>query len=251
MKIIISHAKKIKEDTDSLEWKGLPCFLDRTEEILAALKQLTNIQRQKLWACNDQIAELNNRRLERMNLRRRLTPAFLCYEGIQYQRMGPGVFNGEQLEYGKEHLRILSGFYGILGPMDGVTPYRLEMQARLQVGQAKNLYDFWGDSLAKALEDTDWILNLASKEYSVAVSRYLDKTLPFITCVFGEEKAGKVVEKATLCKMARGEMVRYMAEHQVRGPEQLFGFDRLGFRYSPEKSDGSTLVFIRQPGYKE
>ena len=132
MKIIISPAKKMNEDTDSLEWKGLPCFLDRTEEILAALKQLTNIQRQKLWACNDQIAELNNRRLERMNLRRRLTPALLCYEGIQYQRMAPGVFTGEQLEYVQEHLRILSGFYGILCPMDRQRIFMISGETALQ-----------------------------------------------------------------------------------------------------------------------
>lgn len=142
--------------------------------------------------------------------------------------------------------KSLSGFYGILRPFDGVTPYRLEMQAKLPVAGTRDLYSFWGDTLAAALfAETDCIVNLASKEYSVCISRYLPESMRFITCVFGELKEGKVAEKATMCKMARGEMVRYMAEHDVTNPEEIQKFDRLRFAFSPEHSNENTYVFLR------
>ena len=201
----------------------------------------------KLWKCNDQIAQLNVRRLGDMDLRKGLTPALLAYEGIQYQYMAPGVFTDGAFAYIQEHLRILSGFYGILKPFDGVTPYRLEMQAKLKIGQCKDLYAYWGDRLAKALlAETDCILNLASKEYSICISKYLPAPVRFITCVFGEEKNGKVIEKGTMCKMARGEMVRFMAQNQIQTPEQIRSFDRLNYRFDGVRSDESTYVFLRK-----
>jgi cytoplasmic iron level regulating protein YaaA (DUF328/UPF0246 family) len=180
-----------------------------------------------------------------MDLRRRLTPAILAYEGIQYQYMAPGVFSDSGFAYIQKHLRILSGFYGILKPFDGVTPYRLEMQAKLKIGDQKDLYGFWGDNLARELvQDTDCIINLASKEYSLAVSKYLPAHICFITCVFGQEKDGKVLEKGTLCKMARGEMVRFLAENQITDPREMRQFDRLNFRFDAVRSTDDTYVFI-------
>lgn len=246
MRILISPAKKMNRDTDSLPWQDLPRFLDRTEQLYHALRALPPETLQKIWKCNDQLTRLNVERLQTMQLRKDLTPALLSYEGIQYRYMAPGVFTEDQLAYVQQHLRILSGFYGVLRPFDGVTPYRLEMQARLPVGQAKDVYAFWGDTIARSLrEETDCLVNLASKEYSVCVSRYLPDSVRFLTCVFGEEKNGKVVEKATLCKMARGEMVRYMAERQITDPAALQGFDRLQFAFAPDRSDENTYVFLR------
>ena len=245
MKIIISPAKKMNEDTDSLAWKSLPEFLDNTRELCAHLQGMDYEGLKKLWKCNDQIAALNVERLRNMELEQSLTPAILAYEGIQYQYMAPGVFTDRELDYVQEHLRILSGFYGLLRPFDGVRPYRLEMQAKLAVNGAKDLYAYWGDELAKKLfSETDCIINLASKEYSLCVSRYLPESVRFITCVFGEEKEGKVIEKGTMCKMARGEMLRYMAENNVQEPEQLKAFDRLRYKYSEKYSDKDNLVFI-------
>jgi len=152
MRIIISPAKKMRVDTDSFAPEGLPAFLPETGRLLAALKEMDGPQLQKLWKCNDSIAALNLERLAHMDLEGRLTPALLSYEGIQYQYMAPGVFDREQLDYVKEHLRILSGFYGLLRPFDGVTPYRLEMAAPLKVDGRKDLYAFWGNKLAEALE---------------------------------------------------------------------------------------------------
>ena len=249
MKIIISPAKKMNVDTDSLEWLALPRFLERTEQLLARLRSMSYAELKKLWKCNDQLAELNVQRLQAMDLRRHLTPAILSYEGIQYQYMAPGVFTTWEFEYIQDHLRILSGFYGLLRPFDGVTPYRLEMQARLAVDGAKDVYAFWGDTLARQLfEETDCILNLASKEYSVCVSRYLPPNVRFITCIFGEDKDGKVIEKATMCKMARGEMVRFLAENNITDPKDVQKFDRQHFQFSPAHSDENTYVFLRDPG---
>ena len=245
MKIIISPAKKMNVDTDSLPIQGLPVFLNRTQELCRILQSMSDTELKKLWKCNDQIAALNIQRLQNMDLHNRLTPAVLAYEGIQYQYMAPGVFTDRAFDYVQEHLRILSGFYGILKPFDGVTPYRLEMQAKLRAGEAKDLYAYWGDSLAKSLfAETDCIVNLASKEYSVCISKYLPENVRFITCVFGEEKDGKVIEKGTMCKMARGEMVRYMAENQIEDPEQIQFFDRLNYRFDPKRSNDNLFVFI-------
>lgn len=245
MRIIISPAKKMNVDTDSLPWRDLPVFLPKTEELRKMLRGMTGEELKKLWKCNDQIAALNIQRLQNMDLHNRLTPAVLAYEGIQYQYMAPGVFTDQAFDYIQKHLRILSGFYGILKPFDGVTPYRLEMQAKLRVGEEKDLYAYWGDNLADAIfEETDCIVNLASKEYSVCISKYLPKHIRFITCIFGEEKNGKVIEKGTMCKMARGEMVRYMAENQIEDPEQIKSFDRLNYRFDPARSNDNLFVFI-------
>ena len=246
MRIIIAPAKKMRTDPDSLAPAGLPDFLPETEVLCAALRSMDPAALQRLWKCSDRIAALNVRRLEEMDLRRNLTPAILAYEGIQYQYMAPGVFSREEYAYVQTHLRILSGFYGLLRPFDGVTPYRLEMQTKLAVGGARDLYGFWGDRLARRLfAETDCILNLASKEYSLCVSRFLEPSVRFVTCVFGQEKDGKVLEQGTQCKMARGEMVRYLAETGAETLEAVRGFDRLDYRFSPAHSDEETLVFLR------
>lgn len=247
MRIIISPAKKMNVDTDSLPWLGLPVFLEKTEQICETLQKMPETELKKLWKCNDSIAALNVKRLKNMQLHSHLTPAVLAYEGIQYQYMAPGVFSDREFEYIQEHLRILSGFYGLLRPFDGVTPYRLEMQAKLRIGERQDLYGFWGKDLAQTLfAETDCIINLASKEYSVCISRYQPEDVRFITCVFGEEKDGKVIEKGTMCKMARGEMVRYLTQNHIIDPEDIKKFSRLNYHYEEKRSDEETFVFIKE-----
>lgn len=257
MRIIISPAKKMNINTDDLGYRDLPEFLPQTEVILEKLKEMSYEELKKLWKCSDKIAEKNYERLQNMDLRRALTPAVIAYEGIQYQYMAPAVFSGEEYEFIQEHLRILSGFYGVLKPFDGVVPYRLEMQAKLAMpredakvalgGKTKDLYEFWGSSLAeKLVEETDCILNLASKEYSISISKHLPKDVRFITCVFGEVANGKVVEKGTLCKMARGEMVRRMAEQSIEDIEDIKKLQVLEYEFAPEYSDEETFVFITE-----
>ena len=246
MKIIISPAKKMREDLDGFAPEGLPVFLPRAERLLEALRAMSPRELQALWKCNDAIAALNVERLERMDLRRNLTPAVLAYEGIQYRYLAPGVLEAGDLDYLRDHLRILSGFYGLLAPFDGVTPYRLEMGARLAADGCPDLYAFWGDALARALaEGTDLVLNLASREYSRAVAPHLPPAVKLLTCVFGEESSGKIVEKGTLCKMARGEMVRWLAQNRVERPEDVRRFEALGYRYTPDHSTETQLVFVK------
>lgn len=235
-------------DPDGLPWRDLPAFLPRTERLLRMLLALTPAERQTLWQCNGRIAALNEERLSRMDLYHCLTPALLAFEGIQYRYMAPGVFTNSEFAYAQTHFRILSGFYGLLRPFDGVAPYRLEMRAKLRVGEAKDLYAFWGGRLAAQLaEETDCVLNLASREYSLCISKYLPPSVRFVTCVFGQLREGRVVERGTLCKMARGEMARYLAEGQIANLEQIRGFSRLGYHFDAERSDDSTCVFLLEP----
>ena len=247
MRIIISPAKKMNADTDGLPWRDLPAFLPQTEELAKTLQGMSYTELKELWKCNDSIAALNVERLAHMNLYARLTPALLAYEGIQYQYMAPSVFTDFEFDYVQKHLRILSGFYGVLKPFDGVTPYRLEMQAKLNICEAKDLYTYWSDRIARNLfSQTSCIINLASKEYSICITKYLPEAVRFIACVFGEEKDGKVIEKGTMCKMARGEMVRFMAENQITNPEDIKVFDRLNYHFDPTRSDTGHFVFIRR-----
>lgn len=250
MRIIISPAKKMNMDTDTLAPEGLPVFLDKTKELLEWMRRLTPGEAQSLWKCNDRIAEQNYRRFQEMNLTRGLTPAVISYEGIQYQYMAPAVFGGAETDYIREHLRILSGFYGVLKPFDGVTPYRLEMQAK--ASDEGDLYRFWGDLIYREVTDGDHlILNLASKEYSRCVEKYLQPEDTYLTCVFADLVDGKVKQKGTFAKMARGEMVRFLAENQVEEPEEIRGFDRLGYRFEERLSTEKEYVFIRNASETE
>lgn len=254
MKIIISPAKKMKTD-DVLPWRDLPAFLEKTDRLLAALRAMPAARLKSLWKCSDAIAGENLRRLERMDLRRGLTPAILSYEGIQYRYMAPDVFTDAQFDYLQEHLRILSGFYGILKPLDGVTPYRLEMQARPHFSaggrEYRDLYSFWGDSLWKELTaDDPVVINLASKEYSRAVEPFLGQGQTMVHVVFGglaPDSSGvlKIKTKATEAKMARGEMVRFLAETRALHPGDLKNFRRLGYRFSEEMSDDTHYIFLK------
>lgn len=234
-------------DTDIFAYKDLPVFLEETEILMRWLKKLSLEEAKTLWACNDKIAGLNYRRFQEMDLTRNLTPAILSYEGIQYQYMAPAVFEKEAMNYIQDHLRILSGFYGVIKPFDGVTPYRLEMQAKVSgINGTKDLYEFWGDKLYKEVTDEDHvILNLASKEYSKCVEKYLTAEDKFVTCVFGEMIDGKVKQKGTMAKMARGEMVRFLAENQMEDLEDVKKFDRLGYRYEESLSTEVEFVFLK------
>lgn len=246
MKIILSPAKKMNIDLESLEYQGLPVFLKQTEEIMHWLQRKSYEELKKLWGCNDKLAQINVERLKTMNLEKNLTPAVLSYEGIAYQYMAPAVFEDSQLAYIQEHLRIMSAFYGILKPMDGVTPYRLEMQAKAAIEKSKDLYQFWGERIYQEVRDGDGvIINLASKEYSKCVEKYLTEQDIYITCVFGELINDKVVQKGTYAKMARGEMVRFMAEQQIEKPEGMKAFDRLGYRFQEDLSSETEYVFIK------
>ncbi len=247
MRIILSPAKRMNEISDTLAYSALPEYIGQSEEILRWLQCKSYEELRKLWNCSDRIAQQNIRRFEHMNLRTGLTPAVLSYEGIAYQYMAPAVFEECQLSYIRKNLRILSAFYGVLRPMDGVAPYRLEMQAKAAIAGHKNLYELWGRRIYDAVRDEDGIIiNLASKEYSKCVEKYLKPQDTYITCVFGEWVNGKVAQKGTYAKMARGEMVRFMAENGIEELGEIKKFDRLNYAFREEMSSDREYVFIRQ-----
>ena len=246
MRIIISPAKKMRTDNDYISCRQLPVFIKEADFLKKHLCGLTYDELKKLWACNDDIARLNYDRLQHMDLYKNLSPAILSYDGIQYQYMAPQVFETSYFEYVEKHLRIISGLYGILKPFDGIVPYRLEMQAKLKTDFCKNLYDYWKDKIyLELIKDCDVILNLASNEYSKTVTKYLSSDIQIVNCIFGELTDGRVREKGVYVKMARGEMVRYMAETGIENIEQIKDFDRLGFTYSDKLSEPNKYVFLK------
>ncbi|WP_139651752.1 YaaA family protein [Raoultibacter phocaeensis] len=266
MKILVSPAKKMNNADDVFAWRDLPRFVDRAEELMRAVKTLTYDEAKELWRTSDALTELNFERFRTMDVRGLeggLSPAVFSYEGIQYQHMAPAVMEQSQLEYLQEHLRILSGFYGMLRPFDGVVPYRLEMQANLSVGGARDLYAYWGDDLANAVaEDEGEILNLASVEYAKAVLPHLNarergqgKTqarqpscglgggLHVVTCLFGRIEQGRLKQRATAAKAARGSMVRWCAERRIERAGDVRAFDVANYRYREDLSEEHTYVF--------
>ena len=187
MWIIISPAKQMRTDTDTFACTEMPVFLEKTAILKDWISSLSFDEQKKLWACNDKTAKQNAARFADMDLKNSLTPALLAYDGIQYTYMAPAVFEDGQITYVQEHLRILSGFYGVLKPMD-------------------------------------------------------DRC---ITCVFGELVNGKVVQKGVYAKMARGEMVRFMAGIRAEKPEQIKNFDWSGYQFDEGRSSEMEYVFVR------
>lgn len=237
----------MRDNESGFDVAQLPCFLDQTQELLNILRTMSVDELQAVMKCNRKIAELNYQRFQTMDLRRSLLPALFCYDGLQYKTMAPHVFNEAEIDYVKNNLIILSGFYGLLRAFDGVRFYRLEMQTELTQTQWKSLIHFWQDKIAKELvKDNEVLINLASKEYSQVVEPYLTPNHRMITCVFGILDHGKVKIKGTLAKMARGAMVRYMAEQQVQDVEQLKEFTFQGFKYTELYSTQNELVFIQK-----
>ena len=150
MYILLSPAKKMRQQPDLLECRGLPAFSADAAKLLAALQSMTLPQLQRLWRCSDALAQRSFALLQGADVAAARTPALLAYDGIQYQYLSPLSLPDDAVEYLQQHLRILSGLYGVLRPLDAVIPYRLEMQAQLCVGGAPDLYAYWGDRIARS-----------------------------------------------------------------------------------------------------
>lgn len=248
MKIIISPAKKMQFN-DDFEVLSQPEFLDESRQLMKYLKTLNQTQLQAIWRCSDRLAQENYQRIKDFSFEKQLSPAVFTYVGLQFQFLAADVFTQDKLDYLKEHLFIVSGLYGLLRPFDGINLYRLEMQAKLPGFSSPNLYDFWGAKLYQALfEEQQPVLNLASKEYSQAISPYLQANDQFISCVFAKKQVqtGKLVVRATAAKQARGDMVSYLAEVQAQDLAAVRGYQRLGYVYSEVDSRPNKLVFIQE-----
>lgn len=246
MRIIISPAKKMVVDQDSFSPSSQPRYLNQATEILQSLKHLSYDQAQKLWKTSDKLTQTSYEQLQALDLAQPLSPAIFSYSGIQYQYMAPDVLSQAALEHLQETVRILSGLYGVVRPFDGIVPYRLEMGARLPVNGAKNLYAFWGDRLYRTLCGHGPIINLASNEYSKAITPYLKPADQMVDVIFAHVLDGKLKTRATPAKMARGEMVRFIAKNQLTTLEELTHFQSPTYTYDMTRSTNNRLVFVHE-----
>ncbi|RGL12414.1 YaaA family protein [Collinsella sp. TF08-11AT] len=263
LQVIISPAKQMRAAQDAFEVQGIPPSAHETARLHRALldiernegsgglQALWNVSDKLLGPCLNTLREfrpiLNNGDLDNPALARHLSPAVMSYHGIQYESMAPEVMDSAQLAWLQDHLWILSGLYGCARPFHGVSPYRLEMGAKLAVDDARDLYAFWGDKLARVIAPAGsnaTIVNLASVEYAKAVLPHAAQDTTVITCLFGEDvRNDKPVQRSTASKKARGSMVRWMAENKLEDVSGLTAFN-IGYRHIPELSDKNTLVFM-------
>ena len=247
---IVSPAKKMNV-VEGPPWAAsAPRFLDDARTLAAAVARLSYDEAKALWKCSDKLATLNYERFHDMDLDRNPTAAVLAYEGIQYQHLAPQVLVLDALAWLDAHLRILSGFYGVLRPSDGVVPYRLEMQAKLAVGGQRDLYGHWGDRMARALADEfSCVVNVASVEYARAVTPFLPELgVPVLTCLFGDVRGRRLIQRSTEAKAARGTFVRWCAETGVARADELASFCERGYALDEGLSSADTLVFVRERG---
>jgi cytoplasmic iron level regulating protein YaaA (DUF328/UPF0246 family) len=256
LKLIISPAKKMRVSDGEPAARTRPLFSAEAKRLAEELKGLSYEEAKALWKASDAISGANFERLETLaddigGEVTALTAAVVAYDGIQYKHIAPEVMSDRELAWLGRSLRIVSGLYGILRPFDGVVPYRLEMGARLAVGGARDLYEFWDSRAYDALcseRDADAIVNLASVEYARAV---LPHALPdgpkVVTCLFGSvrESDGRLVQRATEAKAARGTFVRWCAERQASEVGELGAFAERGYALDEARSDAATLVFVR------
>jgi hypothetical protein len=179
-----------------------------------------------------------------------LHPAALMFAGDTYIGLEAKTLSEDALRWAQDRLRILSGLYGLLRPLDAIQPYRLEMGSKLATARAADLYGYWGKRLARALNaqaaalGTGTLVNCASQEYFGAVDRNALK-LRVITPVFLEDKAGEAKIVSFFAKQARGAMARFIAENRLTDPVSIQSFDTGGYRFQPQRSDGDCWVFLR------
>lgn len=234
----------MKIDRDSFPVQSKPEFLNKTRVLEDFLQSRTDDQLNTLWHASKRVTQQSMLQLKNMNLDENLTPAILAFSGIQYQYMAPDLFTQPALDYIQENLRILSGFYGMLRPFDGVCPYRLELNTKMMGFRDYSLYHFWGSDIAEALfKSDDLVINLASKQYMRLVKPYLNEERKMITIDFQELKNGQWKTVGVHAKMARGEMVRFIAKNQIKNPADLRDFHDFEFQFTPAASSADHYVF--------
>ena len=246
MKIIISPAKKMKRE-EYVAPLHRPMFLKEAGELLSFLRSLSDSEMAKVWKVKGALLSSSLSSLSMLSLEDIGSPAIFSYDGIQYTYMSPSSFTDSMLEYAEKNLRIISGLYGLLNPLDGVGAYRLEMESPISIPGYGDLYSYWGGKIASSLmEDDRLLVNLASAEYSKAVLPYLPSTVTVVTPVFLDWEKGRYVSKGVYAKMERGEMVRFLAETGAETVEDIMKFSSRGYEFSRFLSDSNTLCFVRK-----
>lgn len=235
-----------------------PRWMDRSQQLIETLRPLTSSQLGHLMDISDKLAELNRSRYQDWRLQpspEQVRPALFAFNGDVYEGLQASTLASEDVLWADAHLRILSGLYGVLRPLDAMQPYRLEMGTRLANPGGADLYAFWRESLAPQLQEEarslatqeggePWLLNLASEEYykAVHVGR---PVIPVVSPVFQDEKDGKFKIISFYAKKARGLMARWAIQTRLRDPEGLMAFQAEGYAYAPEVSTAAKPVFRR------
>ncbi|GHF41646.1 peroxide stress protein YaaA [Seohaeicola zhoushanensis] len=252
MLVVISPAKRL-DWTERDVAMTTPDFAEDAVRLAKTARGLTLEALRALMGLSADLARLNRDRFrdfaeapEGGSTR----PAALAFAGDTYQGLDAASLDAEEMAWAQEHLRILSGLYGILRPLDAIQPYRLEMGSRLKTRRGANLYDYWRDAPAKALRaqaealGTDVLVNCASQEYFGAVDLKALK-LRVVTPVFLEDKDGKASVVSFFAKRARGAMARYVIQHRLTDPAALADFDSGGYALDREQSTPDRPVFVR------
>lgn len=253
MKIVISPAKSLDFDSSlPTERFSEPVFLEQAAKINKVLAKKKPKALSALMGISDQLADLNWERNQNFSTPftpENARPAVYAFNGDVYQGLDAYSLEPGHLDALQNTLRILSGLYGILRPLDLIQPYRLEMGTKLKIGRKKNLYEFWKDDITKRIDEElsegELFVNLASNEYFSAVDSKKLKT-PVITPVFKDWSKDKLKVISFYAKRARGAMVRYIIDHDVRTLDQIRSFDSEGYQFSSEHTlKASEPVFIR------
>lgn len=252
MLIVISPAKRLDWAERETETTA-PDFADDAMRLAKTMRNLTLGDLRKLMDLSDDLARLNRDRFRAYSdtpEAEATRPAVLAFAGDTYQGLDAQSLDADEMAWAQEHLRILSGLYGVLRPLDAIQAYRLEMGSRLKTRRGTSLYDYWRDDLAKALNrqaeavGTDVLINCASQEYFGAVAPKALK-LRVITPQFLEEKNGQAKIVSFFAKKARGAMARFIIQHRIADPEGLRDFDLGGYEYNPDMSEPEKPVFTR------
>ena len=253
MKLLISPAKTLDYKSKLPTSRGTqPAFLETTATINRKLSRMSKKEISELMDISDKLADLNHTRyheFEEEHNKQNSRPAVYAFAGDVYTGLDAYSIPSEKLDFMQDTLRILSGYYGILRPLDLIQPYRLEMGTSLSVGRKKNLYEVWQEKVTKYLNDElaegDHLVNLASMEYFKAVDAEKLKA-PVISPVFKDFKNGKLKIISFFAKKARGSMVRFIIDNEAKSPEDLKNFDYDGYRFSAEETtDENEPVFTR------
>ncbi|RYG91159.1 peroxide stress protein YaaA [Loktanella sp. IMCC34160] len=252
MLTVISPAKSLDLDPVGID-PTQPEFSEDALRLAKTSRNLTLGDLKKLMSISDDLARLNRDRFRDFMADPtpdRVKPAAFIFNGDTYQGLEAKTLSKDDLRWAQDHLRILSGLYGLLRPLDGIQPYRLEMGSRLKTRRGKSLYDYWGDTIAKALNaqadavGTDTLINCASQEYFGAADTKALK-LRVVTPQFYEDKDGKPRIVSFFAKRARGAMARFIVENRLTDAEAIKGFESGGYRFDPELSEGNNLAFVR------
>ena len=247
MKIIISPAKKLNDNRISVENASAIQFLDETKYLVSQLRNYNVDEIKTMMNLSDNLASLNYQRFQQWNLEyNNVIPAIYMFQGDVYKGLKADQLSQEELYFTQDNLRIISGLYGFLRPLDLIFPYRLEMGTNIITNKGDNLYKFWGNKLRNLLisemTNNEVLINLASNEYSKALQ--LDKIKQqIITPVFKDTKNGQLKVISFYAKRARGEMVNFIIKNRITSPEELKSFKNNGYAFS-EESNGQ-LLFAR------